>query len=93
MCDKFLPVDIYIPGCPPTPQALLNGLIELQKKIDSESIRTARWYQKGPGEAIPVPLLGPDLIDPRRIDEIKKITTPSENTPKDTIKKDGQSGD
>jgi NADH-quinone oxidoreductase subunit B len=69
--DKFLPVDIYIPGCPPTPQALLNGLIELQKKIDTESIRTARWYQKGPGESIPVPLLGPDLIDPRRSEEIK----------------------
>jgi NADH-quinone oxidoreductase subunit B len=72
--DKFLPVDIYIPGCPPTPQALLNGLIELQKKIDTESIRTARWYQKGPGESIPVPLLGPDLIDPRRNDEINLLS-------------------
>src|ERR671926_530623 len=36
--DKYLPVDVYIPGCPPTPQGLLNGLITLQKKIDGERI-------------------------------------------------------
>jgi len=71
--DKFLPVDIYIPGCPPTPQSLLDGLIALQKKIDGESIRRARWYQKGPGESIPVPILGPDLIDPRRVTQIQDL--------------------
>ncbi len=64
--DKFVPVDVYIPGCPPTPQALLNGLITLQKKVDHESIKTVRWYRKEPVEAIPVPILGPDLIDPRK---------------------------
>lgn len=71
--DKFVPVDVYIPGCPPTPQALLNGLITLQKKVDSESLKTARWYRKEPIEAIPVPVLGPDLIDLRRSAEIKRI--------------------
>jgi len=64
--DRYLPVDVYIPGCPPTPQALLNGLITLQKKVDGESLKSVRWYQKGKNEPIPVPVLGPDLMDPRK---------------------------
>ena len=65
--DKFVPVDVYIPGCPPTPQALLNGLMKIQEKIRGESIKRSRWYQKGGDLAeIPIPLLGPDLIDPRK---------------------------
>jgi NADH-quinone oxidoreductase subunit B len=70
--DKFLPVDIYIPGCPPTPQALVAGMIMLQEKIDKQSIKHVRWYKKGPDSVeTPVPFLGPDLFDPRRIPEIK----------------------
>ena len=64
--DKYIPVDVYVPGCPPTPQALLHGLITLQKKIDGQSLRTVPWYQQpGTSDPIPVPILGPDIIDPR----------------------------
>ena len=72
--DKFLPVDVYVPGCPPKPEALLHGFLKLFEKIESQSIRTVPWYRKGEIEAIPVPVLGPDLIDLRRAVEIKEYT-------------------
>jgi NADH-quinone oxidoreductase subunit B len=72
--DRYVPVDVYIPGCPPTPQALLHGLITLQKKIDTQSIKQVRWYQKEGSETVPVPILGPDIIDPRQYEVIKKVT-------------------
>ena len=82
--DKFVPVDVYIPGCPPTPQALIAGLIKLQEKIDRQSIRKVRWYQKGADSVeIPVPVLGPDLMDPRRYAELKRLAARAAAPPSD----------
>jgi NADH-quinone oxidoreductase subunit B len=91
--DKYIPVDVYIPGCPPTPQALLHGLIKLQEKIDKQSIRTVRWYQKGPSEPIPVPVLGPDIMDPRQYELIKQISEEKLSQELSTDQNDGSGKD
>ena len=49
--DKILPIDVYIPGCPPRPEAIIDGIVKLRKKISRETLQergiiapTHRYY-------------------------------------------------
>lgn len=80
--DKYLPVDVYAPGCPPTPQALIYSLITLHKKMEGQRLwnwNSTPWYSKGPMEDVPVPILGPDVIDPRQAAIIRAQTASGVN--------------
>ena len=43
-CDRIVPVDIYVPGCPPTAEALMYGILQLQKKIKRMN-KSQSWYR------------------------------------------------
>lgn len=44
-CDRIVPVDVYVPGCPPTSEALMYGIFQLQRKMRETKI-TRMWYRK-----------------------------------------------
>jgi len=68
--DRYIPVDIYVPGCPPTPEALLHGIVTLRQRVTEQKLKQVLWYRRGEARVTPVPVLGPDLVDLRRLEEI-----------------------
>ncbi len=64
--DKFLPVDVYVPGCPPRPDALLQGLMMLQESVGKER-RPLSWTVGDQGVVKPAPISQRDAKNAERM--------------------------
>jgi NADH-quinone oxidoreductase subunit B len=65
--DRYIPVDVHIPGCPPRPEALLHALITLQKQIEEQAltgVRRPRHLNADQPSEFPIPEFGEHDLEP-----------------------------
>jgi NADH-quinone oxidoreductase subunit B len=73
--DRFIPVDVHIPGCPPRPEALIHAFMTLQKRIDQQKLfgpdRARHFVAEAPSE-YPVPQYGAHDLNPPKHEGVWK---------------------
>ena len=54
--DQFMPVDVYVPGCPPRPETLIEGVMAIQKIVQRDGIRSSKERGRGLGLHVEAPV-------------------------------------